>query len=180
MAFGKHHESMYEGSMIGAGAEVFAVWGYVISKMRPGRDGMWVELNPRLLAFTLGEPEQEIRDAIVFLCAPDPQSRTKDEDGRRLVRLGEFSYRVVNGMKYRAIRDEETRRQQNREAQAKYREKKRASERSLTNPTSEQINTGLATVAKAILSVEQSSQNNPPSDVNPPLSPDLRTTRIEE
>lgn len=158
MSFGKHHESMYDGSMIGAGAEVFAVWGYVISKMKPGKDGMQVELNPKLLAFTLGEPEQEVRDAIVFLCAPDPQSRTKDEDGRRLVRLDEFAYKVVNGMKYRWIRDEETRRQQNREAQARYREKRRAFERNpIDNPTPEQLKTGRATIAAAIQAATNST-----------------------
>ena len=59
--------------------------------------------------------------AIEFLCRPDERSTTKGDEGRRLVKLGEFEYRVVNGAKYRAIRDEEERRRQSREAQRRLR-----------------------------------------------------------
>jgi hypothetical protein len=123
--FGKHFASMYTGSMFGAGAVRFAVMGYVLSHMVPDRVvGMQVELNPRLLAAILGEPDKEVSEAIEWLCKPDPRSRTKVKDGRRLVRLGEFDYQVVNGVKYRAIRDQENRREQNREAQDRHRKKK--------------------------------------------------------
>lgn len=123
--FGKHFASMYEGSMIGAGAVVFAVWGYVIATQVPDKIvGSQVRLNPRLLAAILGEDEKEVRQAIEYLCAADGASTTKVEAGRRLKRLGEFDFQVVNGAKYRAIRDEEQRREQNREAQRRYREKK--------------------------------------------------------
>lgn len=123
--YGKHFAAMYEGSMVGAGAVVFAVMGYVIANAVPDRKvGMQVELNPKLLAFILGEKQDEIEKAIRFLCAPDKESRTKAEEGRRLVRIGQFSYRVVNGAKYRAMRDEEKRREQNREAKRRERSKK--------------------------------------------------------
>ena len=122
--YGKHYASMYDGSMVGAGAIVFAVWGYVIGNARPDRTiGTQVELNPKLLAFILGESEAAVEEAIEKLCAPDPKSRTPTLDGRKLVRHGSFSYQVVNGEKYRKIRDEEERRSQNREAQAKFRAK---------------------------------------------------------
>ncbi len=61
VGFGKHHASMYTGSLVGKGAEVFAVMGYVIANMKPrraGENGEWrmvVEMNPKLLAFILGE-----------------------------------------------------------------------------------------------------------------------------
>lgn len=111
--------------MVGSGAVVFAVWGYVIAKMEPDIEvGAQVRLNPKLLETIIGEPEAEIQQAIKFLCAPDKQSTTKAEEGRRLVQIGEFDYRVVNGAKYRAIRDQEKRRAQNREAQARFRKKK--------------------------------------------------------
>ena len=84
-----------------------------------------MELNPRLLAAIIGTTEVEIEAAIEFLCRPDPRSRTPDEEGRRLVRLGPFDFRVVNYAKYRRIRDEEDRREQNRLAQERYREKQR-------------------------------------------------------
>lgn len=120
--YGKHFASMYEGSMVGAGAVVFAVMGYIIANAVPDRTvGTQVELNPKLIAFILGEKQSEIEKAIEFLCATDANSRTKVEQGRRLVRLGQFSYRVVNGEKYRAMRDEEKRREQNREAKRRER-----------------------------------------------------------
>ena len=37
MGFGKHFVSMYEGSMFGAGLNVFAVWGYVIAHVQQER-----------------------------------------------------------------------------------------------------------------------------------------------
>jgi len=122
--YGKHFSSMYEGSMVGAGAAVFAVMGYVIANAVPDRTvGTQVELNPKLIAFILGESQKEVEKAIEFLCQPDPESRTKVEQGRRLIRLGQFDYKVVNGEKYRAMRDEEKRREQNREAKRREREK---------------------------------------------------------
>lgn len=120
--FGKHFASMYTGSMFGAGAITFAVMGYVIANAQPDREvGTQVELNPKLLAAILGEKEKDVQSAIDKLCSPDSKSRSEGKGGRRLIRLGQFSYQVVNGAKYRAIRDEEQRRVQNREAQRRKR-----------------------------------------------------------
>lgn len=113
---------MYTGSMMGIGSVVFAVWGYVIAYMRPDETvGAQVELNPALLAVQIGDTEPNIQAAIDKLCAPDERSRTKEEDGRRLIKLGEFDYRVVNGPKYLAIRNEEERREANRLRQQQHR-----------------------------------------------------------
>lgn len=115
--------------MVGAGSHVFAVMGYVIAKQVPDRQaGSWVELNPKLLAFILGDTEKRIQEAIDFLCEPDDRSRTDDHDGRRLLKIGQYAYQVVNGAKYRAIRDEEARRESNREAKRRERRKKRVGE----------------------------------------------------
>ncbi len=128
--FGKHFESMYEGSMIGAGAMAFAVMGYVIAKWKPERGeggrviGGQVRLNPALLGPILGETPEAVKKAIEYLCSPDARTSTPGEEGRRLVRLGQFDYRVVNAVKYHELRNEEQRRTQNREAQARFREKK--------------------------------------------------------
>jgi hypothetical protein len=116
---------MYEGSMVGAGSVVFAVWGYVIANHVPDRVvGAQVDLNVKLLAFILGESTERVQEAITFLCSPDPESRSKEEGGRRLVKIGEFTYRVVNGAKYRWIVSEERRREQNREAKRRQRLKR--------------------------------------------------------
>ena len=124
--YGKHFASMYERSMIGSGAIVFAVWGYVIATARPDKAvGAQATLNPVLLGAILGESPGDVSKAIEFLCSPDPRSTSKGHEGRRLVKLGEYDYQVVNYEKYRAIRDEEKRREQNREAQAKFRAKQK-------------------------------------------------------
>lgn len=120
--YGKAFESMYEGSMVGAGCNVFAVWNYVIAKNRCGV----VELNPRLLAFVLGaDGEKEIVEAIEFLCRPDPASRSKEADGRRLIREGEYQYRMVNWEFYDRIKSQEGLREYNARKQAEYRAKKK-------------------------------------------------------
>jgi len=113
--------------MVGAGAVVFAVMGYVIAKQVPSREvGSQVRLNPILLAAILGESPDEIKRAIEFLCSPDDRSTTKKEGGRRLKKLGEFDYQVINGAKYRAIRDEETRLEQNRDSQRRFRDRQKS------------------------------------------------------
>ena len=128
--YGKSFASMYDGSLFGSPSVVFAVWGYAISKQRPNKDGTHtVELNPRLLAATFaGETIDTINGAIDHLCAPDSASRTPEEDGRRLIaddrnREGPSQYTVVNGAKYRAMRDEEERRSYLRDAQRAHRAK---------------------------------------------------------
>ena len=118
--YGKHFESMYEGSMYGAGIAVFAVWGYAISHVRASM----VELNPRLLSNTLGGTVEEVELAIEYLCKPDPESRHKEHGGRRLIREGQFQYFLPSWESYRKIRSADERREYNRVKQAEYRSKK--------------------------------------------------------
>lgn len=120
--YGKLFESLYEGSMVGSGSAMFAVWSYVITKMRPDKEvGAQVDINPKVLAFLLGEQEPVVEDVVRRLCSPDPKSRSKDEDGRRLVQVGQFSYRVVNGAKYMSIRNAEEKRSNDRHRKRKER-----------------------------------------------------------
>lgn len=100
--YGRHYESMYNGSLVGAGSTVFAVWGYIIAHMKPPEFD--VELNPKLLAFILGDTNEAVLSAIDKLCSPDPKSRTKVEEGRRLLKKGEYLYHVVNGELYAKMR----------------------------------------------------------------------------
>ncbi len=120
--YGKHFESMYKGSMYGAGIAVFAVWGYVIAKARNSR----VELNPKELANVLGATQEEIESALGVLTSPDPDSRHKEHEGRRLLREGQFQYFIPSWTIYQQIRNEEERREYNRLKQAEGRAKKRA------------------------------------------------------
>lgn len=119
--YGKAFETMYEGSMIGAGVAVFAVWNYCIAKNRSGV----VELNPALLAFILGATPKEIEKAIEKLSSPDAKSRSKELGGRRIVKEGEYQYRMVNWARYDSMRSAEDYREYNRRKQAEWRSRQK-------------------------------------------------------
>jgi len=99
---------------------VFAVWGWIIANARDGE----VEINPRLLASVLGESREDVIQAVDFLCSPDPDSRTAEEDGRRLVKEGPFLYRVVTWEKYRKLLQKEAWKEAERERKRKARASK--------------------------------------------------------
>ncbi len=124
--YGKIFDCLFTGSMYGAGAAKFAVMSYVIANMKPDKVVKFqVELNPMDLSHRIGEPESTILEAIEYLCSPDPRSRSAAEGGRRLVKLGPFDYRVVNGEKYANIKSEENRREANRIRQQRHRKSKK-------------------------------------------------------
>jgi hypothetical protein len=108
--YGKHFQSTYTGSMYGAGADIFAVWGYVIAHTVKSS----LEMNPRMLASLLGMTVERVQAAIDYLSAPDPNSRNTDYEGRRLVKDGAFQYFVPSWERYNKIRDQEARREYNR------------------------------------------------------------------
>lgn len=115
--YGKQFASMYTGSMMGSGPLAFAVWGWVISHQVPnqGRTEFTVELNPRMVAFQIGKcSEEEVALQVLEFEKPDPESRSKEEEGRKLIRLSPYLYRVVNGAHYDKMKREEDRREYNR------------------------------------------------------------------
>jgi len=78
------------------------------------------------IAGTLRMEEEDVRMALEVLQRPDPHSNSKEEGGRRIIKIGEYRYRVVNHGKYleRAQADarrarEARRKQEQRDAQAK-------------------------------------------------------------
>jgi len=114
MVFGKLFASTYDGSMMGAGPWVFSVWPYALANCDSKG---FVELNPKLVAVKIAgtiEAEKDVVTALEYLCAPDGSSRIKDEEGRRLVREGEYIHRIVNYMTYREMRNKEARREYHR------------------------------------------------------------------
>lgn len=126
--FGRTYESMYHGSMRGAGSPMFALWGYIISHQKPGADDdYYVELNEEELRDNIGEKIEVIQTVMALLQSPDKKSRTKKEEGRRLVKVGEYAYRVVNGAHYQRLADDQARRDYNKIKQREYRSKDKAS-----------------------------------------------------
>lgn len=116
--YGKIFESLYEGSMVGAGPTIFAVWGYCIAKA--DRGGV-VNLNPVLLAPIIGTSRVDIERAVEYLERPDPNSKNPDHEGRRLLNMSGFAYFVVSHAVYRGMNNGEDRREYMREYMRKRR-----------------------------------------------------------
>jgi len=118
--------------MRGAGADVFAVWGYVIAH---AKSDSVVELNPEVVAFLIGMPQDRVEKAIRFLMSPDSKSRNKEYEGRRMVKRGEFEYFLPSVAYYRGVSSMEDLREYNRVKQRESRERRKLSE-----PKSESLN----------------------------------------
>lgn len=108
--FGLLYRSTFTGSMVGTSPVVFAVWGYVVANGYGGH----VDLNPRLLAAIFGTTVADVEAAIRLHCAPDPDSRSDSDEGRRLRHLGGVSYEIVNHELYKNARALEEKRAYNR------------------------------------------------------------------
>ena len=84
-----------------------------------------VDIHPRAVAEEVGLTVDQVRAALDELESPDPESRSPEAEGRRIIRLDEHragGWQIVNYVKYRDIKTEDDRREQNRIAQAKWRE----------------------------------------------------------
>lgn len=113
-----------------------------------------VDVHPRAVSEEVGLTVEQVRAALDVLEAPDEESRSPEEDGRRIVRTDAhraWGWRVVNYAKYRAIRSEEDRREQNRVAQAKFRQRKQSKQ---SKPASAAESHGSAQSAQAEGEVE--------------------------
>ena len=118
--YGKFFDTTFTGSMMAAGADVFAVWGYVIANTIQSH----VELNPRLLAAVIGSTPERMQQAVDYLCAPDAQSRNDAHEGRRLVPDGQYQFFVPSHERYRSIMNADDRREYNRVKKRESRERK--------------------------------------------------------
>jgi|GEM_PF-1894219 len=74
--------------------------------------GGYIDIHPRQIAAMIGIDESQVRDAIDQLSQPDPDSRSTDEEGRRLIPIREtFGWKLVNFEKYRELSRESDRRE---------------------------------------------------------------------
>ena len=85
-----------------------------------------VDVHPKAIAEEVGLTLEQVKEALTELESPDIESRSPESEGRRIVLLDghrAWGWQIVNYVKYRAIKNEDDRREQNREAQARWREK---------------------------------------------------------
>lgn len=167
--YGKLFASVFTGSMVGSGLNVFAVWSYVIANTE--RDGT-VELNPRIIATILGCGDEEVESAIRKLCAPDERSRNQTAEGRRLVQVAPFLYTVTTFEDYRGIRDEDGRKEYMRKYMREYRSKQ-VNPANTVNAVNEEANSKpkLAQLAHTDTDTDTKDQKTCAPAKEPPVAP---------
>lgn len=101
MGYTPAFDSIYTGSLYGQWPTA-AVWASLLPLANAKGE---IDLAPEAIAGMTGWPLELLRQGIQSLCQPDPRSRSKAEDGRRLVLIDperDWGWRVVNIGIYRA------------------------------------------------------------------------------
>ena len=120
MVYAKLFTSIYQGTLRG-NSHGLLVFTNLLAHCDKHGD---VDMHPRAIAEEVGLTVEQVRAALLILESPDDESRSPEEQGRRIVRKDghrDWGWNVVNYLKYRAIRDEDDRREQNRVAQERWR-----------------------------------------------------------
>jgi len=107
-------DSMYGGSLYGKWQAIITFQQMIVLA---DIDGV-LDRAPEWLSATTSIPLDIITEGIKILQSPDPQSRTPDEEGRRIVLLDparSWGWRIVNHKKYRVLRNAEDRRAYHRQ-----------------------------------------------------------------
>jgi hypothetical protein len=123
--YGKLFAQMYDGTLATKGPwQALATFQQLI--ILADQHGV-VDMTADAIARRTTFPLEVIQLGIAELEKPDPDSRTPDEGGRRIVRLSDsrpWGWRIVNHGHYRRIRTEEERREYHRNYQRNRRAKK--------------------------------------------------------
>ena len=119
MTFTKLFSSITESSIWMQDDHTRIVWIAMLA-MADKRGRVWASVPG--LANRSRVPVASVERAIGIFLAPDTYSRTKDNQGQRVAEI-DGGWRLLNHQKYRDMRDDEDRREQNREAQQRARAK---------------------------------------------------------
>lgn len=122
LMYGKLFASLYQGTLRGKSDEILVFCNLIAFADVEG----FVDKHFRAISDETGLPIDRVKAAIEYLESPDPESRSSNEDGRRLVRIDThraWGWKLVNHSYYRGLRNEIDRRAQNREAQRRWRER---------------------------------------------------------
>lgn len=125
--YAKLFSSLYQGTLRGCADEILVFTNLLAHADATGL----VDKHWRAISEETGISEERVKAAIANLEAPDPESRSPEMEGRRIIPLDEhraWGWHIVNHGKYRAIRNEDDRREQNRLAQQRWRDKQKVSD----------------------------------------------------
>ncbi len=109
--YGKIFEQIYEGSLYGQWEALVTFQQMIVLAEHP--DGI-VDMTPAAIAARTSIPLEIIQRGIAYLEQPDAESRTPDEEGRRIIRLSDgrtWGWRITNYPEYNAIKNAEDRRE---------------------------------------------------------------------
>lgn len=124
--YAKLFASLYQGTLRGCSDSIL-----VFTNLLAHADSVGlVDKHWKAISDETGLSRERVETAILHLESPDPESRSPDENGCRIIRIDEhraWGWRIVNHAKYRAIRNEDERREQNRLAQERWRNKNKQS-----------------------------------------------------
>jgi hypothetical protein len=120
--YAKLFKSIYQGTLRGDSGGILVFTNLLANADQTGR----VDMHPRAIAEEIGLDVERVKEILLRLEAPDDESRSPELEGRRIVRIDghrAWGWEIVNYLKYRAIRNEEDRREQNRASQERWRNK---------------------------------------------------------
>ena len=123
--FGKIFSSMYEGSLHGKWQAIVTFQQLIVLANQHGE----VDRSLPALASTTSIPLEILETGIRQLLEPDPESRSKEEEGRRIVLMDpsrSWGWRIVNYKHYREMRSAEERRAYLRQAKRDQRARDKA------------------------------------------------------
>ena len=119
----KLFSSLYQGTLRGKSDEILVFTNLLAHADQHGI----VDKHWKAISDETGLSKARVNKALKTLESPDAESRSPEMDGRRITRMDEhraWGWQIVNYGKYRAIRSEDDRREQNRLAQERWRNKK--------------------------------------------------------
>lgn len=125
MTYTKLFGSILDSTVWQEALEVKVVWITLLAMSDKNGE---VDASVPGLAYRAGVTLAQCEEALKKFSSPDPHSRTKENEGRR-IREKDGGWVLLNHGKYRAMLSKEDRREYQRIKQAEYRVKKRAGQR---------------------------------------------------
>lgn len=179
--YAKLFTSLFDGSMRGHSDLILV---FINLLCHADQDGI-VDRHWRAISDETGLPLSRVKAAIAELEGPDDQSRSRNDEGRRLKRIDperDWGWEIVNYKKYEGIRNATERREYMRKLMAEKRKKHQNIEENSN------VSTVLAPVSKvSLLSVsssvsvdkeEEEEATPPPAQVVNPFSEAIQKLRI--
>jgi len=121
MSYSPLHSGLLTSTLLKEGPDVVAVWALILASTDKLGES---DMQPSAAASLLRISDERAKAAFALLSEPDPESKNREHEGRRILRQGDGKWLVVSHAKYQrlASREAATERQRRYEANLKQRE----------------------------------------------------------